>query len=79
MKIVNKTYLLIAILIGTAVVNLVLLYEKQLEGETQSYSVIKTGDIKVNAEAVAGLATLIASGNENEKEALQKEITLIQK
>jgi signal transduction histidine kinase len=79
MKIVSKTYLLIAVLVGTAVLNLVLLYEHQIEGETESYSVIKAGDIKVNAEAVAGLSTLIASGNEKERKALQDEITMIQK
>lgn len=79
MKIVSKTYLLIIILVGTAVLNLVLLYEHQIEGETESYSVIKAGDIKVNAEAIAGLSTLIASGNEKERESLQDEIAIIQK
>lgn len=78
MKIVNKTYLLIGVLVAAAVINLVLLYGQQSVAETDSYSIIKAGDIKVNAEAIAGLSTLIASGDESERKQLEEEINKIQ-
>ncbi|MCV0398696.1 MAG: HAMP domain-containing histidine kinase [Nitrosarchaeum sp.] len=78
MKIVSKTYLLIGVLVAAAIINLVLLYENQNAEESQSYSIIKAGDIKVKAEAISGLAAAIASGNEDERPKLEDEINQIQ-
>nr|NIP61358.1 two-component sensor histidine kinase [Nitrosopumilaceae archaeon]NIT99427.1 two-component sensor histidine kinase [Nitrosopumilaceae archaeon]NIU85788.1 two-component sensor histidine kinase [Nitrosopumilaceae archaeon]NIX60030.1 two-component sensor histidine kinase [Nitrosopumilaceae archaeon] len=74
MKIISKTYLLIAILIAVAVINLFLLYQEGQISSAQSYSIIRAGDLKVKAESIASIATSIASGNIQEKSMLQKEI-----
>ena len=63
MKIVTKAYLLIAVLIGVAVFNLLLLYQDDKSDVSQSYSIIRAGDVKVKAELISSLATSIASGN----------------
>jgi len=73
MKIINKTYLLIAILIGAATANLLLLYEVQQIGAAESFSILRAGDLKVKSEIVASLATSIASGNEGDRDNLKQE------
>jgi len=73
MKIINKTYLLIAILIGAAAANLLLLYEVQQIGAAESFSILRAGDLKVKSEMVASLATSIASGNEGDRDNLKQE------
>ena len=73
MKIINKTYLLIAILIGAAAANLLLLYEVQQIGAAESFSILRAGDLKVKSEIVASLATSIASGNEGDRDNLKQE------
>lgn len=73
MKIINKTYLLIAILIGAAAANLILLYEVQQIGAAESYSILRAGDLKVKTETVASLATSIASGNDADRFNLKQE------
>ena len=78
MKIVSKTYLLIAILVVAAIFNLVLLYQDQNSGATQSYSILKAGDVKVKSESIASLATSVASGNDADKPVLERNIEEIQ-
>ena len=67
MKIINKTYLLIGILIAAAAANLILLYEVQQIGAAESFSVLRAGDLKVKTETVSSLATSIASGNDADR------------
>lgn len=74
MKIINKTYLLVFVLIVAAVINLTLLYQAEQTGNSQSYSVIKTGDLKVQAESISGLAVSVANGNLDDKGQLDEEI-----
>lgn len=74
MKIINKTYLLVAILIVAAVINLTLLYQSEQIDNSQSYSIIKTGDLKVQTESISGLAVSVANGNAEDKDNLDKEI-----
>ena len=74
MKIVSKAYLLIAILIAAAVFNLFLLYQDEKSGISQSYSIIRTGDVKVKAESISSLAISVANGNEEDGNELQIEI-----
>ena len=74
MKIINKTYLLVAILIVAAVINLTLLYQSEQIDNSQSYSIIKTGDLKVQTESISGLAVSVANGNVGDKDNLDKEI-----
>ncbi len=73
MKIINKTYLLIAILIGAAAANLILLYGVQQIGAAESYSILRAGDLKVKTETVSSLATSIASGNDADRFNLKQE------
>ena len=58
MKIVSKAYLLIAILIIAAVFNLFLLYQEDQEQISQSYSIVRSGEVKVKAEAISSSALL---------------------
>jgi signal transduction histidine kinase len=73
-KIINKTYLLVTILIVAAVINLTLLYQAEHADNTQSYSVIRTGDLKVQTESISGLAVSVANENVEDKDNLNNEI-----
>ena len=63
-----------AILIVAAVINLTLLYQSEQTDKSQSYSIIKTGDLKVQTESISGLAVSVANGNAEDKDNLDKEI-----
>ncbi|MFB5629474.1 MAG: two-component sensor histidine kinase, partial [Nitrosarchaeum sp.] len=77
MKIINKTYVLVLILIIAAGINLTLLYQAENANNSQSYTIIKIGDLKVEAEAVAGLAVSAANGSIEDKKELQNQIEKI--
>jgi len=74
MKITVKTYLLVSIVIATAAVNLFLVYEIQQGGTAESLTIIRAGDLKATSETVAGLASSIASGNDQDRENLKNTI-----
>ncbi len=74
MKIIHKTYILISILILVAIINLTLLYQTAQSDNSQSRTIISTGDLKVQIEHISGLAISIANGNAEEKEKLEQEI-----
>ena len=74
MKIVNKTYLLISVLVAVAALNLFLLYQEGTSQFDESHSIIKISDIKVKAESISGFAISVANGNTDDKEMLDKEI-----
>ena len=74
MKIINKTYLLVTILIIAAVINLTLLYQREQMDNSESYSIIKVGDLKVQTESISGLAVSTANGNVEDKDNLNNEI-----
>jgi len=78
MKIVVKTYLLIGILISLAAFNLLLLYQQEQSTSSQSYSIIRAGDVKVKAESISSLATSVANGNLEDQNDLIKEIGEVQ-
>jgi len=69
---------LIGILISLAAFNLLLLYQQEQSTSSQSYSIIRAGDVKVKAESISSLATSVANGNLEDKDELQKEIDEIQ-
>ncbi|KRT61130.1 MAG: integral membrane sensor signal transduction histidine kinase [Thaumarchaeota archaeon CSP1-1] len=73
MKIIQKAYFLVGILIAAAVVNLVLLYQAQQESTDESYTIIRAADLKVKVETLASLANSIANGIESDREALKDE------
>ncbi len=74
MRITVKTYILVSIVIATAAVNLFLVYGIQQVGTAESLSIIRAGDLKASAETVAGLASSIASGNDQDRENLKNTI-----
>ena len=78
MKILSKAYILIGVLIVVAAFNLFLLYQEGNSEVTQSYSIIKTGDVKVKAESISSYATSVANGNEEDKEVLDEEINNVE-
>lgn len=78
MKLLSKTYLLVAILIGAAAINLFLFYEDTNSQTTQSYSIIRVGDVKVATESVSALATSVAGGNFQDKEQLDDKILQVE-
>ncbi|MEE8383439.1 MAG: HAMP domain-containing sensor histidine kinase, partial [Nitrosopumilus sp.] len=65
---------MVTILILAAVINLFLLYQDSNSQTTQSYSIIRVGDVKVTAESISALDTSVASGNKEDKEQLDKQI-----
>lgn len=73
MKILNKTYFLLAIVIGAALINLGLLYSLEQERIIESNTIIRANDLKVKVETVATFASSIASGNEEARYKLQQE------
>lgn len=74
MKLINKTYILIMVLIFAAVVNLVLFYQGHDSESDQSFSIIRVGDVKVGAESISGLVISVASGNSNDKNEMEQKI-----
>jgi len=53
---------------------LTLLYQSEQTGNSQSQSIIRTGDLKVQTESISGLAVSVANGNDEDKDNLDKEI-----
>ena len=74
MKIINKTYVLVLVLIVAAIINLLLLYESQQNDNSLSNSIIKTGDLKVDVEHISSLAISVANGDINDKNNLNNAI-----
>ncbi|KFM18563.1 Sensor protein GacS [Marine Group I thaumarchaeote SCGC AAA799-P11] len=79
MKIVNKTYLLIGVLVAVAAFNLFLLYQEGSGQHYESNAIIKIADIKVKSESISGFAVSVASGNLEDKENIENEIKDIEK
>jgi len=75
LKIIQKAYFLVGILIAAAAVNLVLLYQAQQESTDESYTIIRAADLKAKVETLASLANSIASGNEVDRQTLKDEMS----
>ncbi|MGQ0639038.1 MAG: HAMP domain-containing protein, partial [Nitrososphaerota archaeon] len=74
MKIIHKTYFLLAVIIAAASVNLSLLLTTAQENEADSNAIISVTELKSTAERITGLASSIASGNEEDRESLNKRV-----
>ncbi len=74
MKIINKTYYLVGVLIAVAVFNVFVLYSTQVTFTSEAYSILRAGDLKTKVETIASLASSIASGNEQGQLQMQQEI-----
>ena len=75
MKITQKTYLLLAAIIGVSTINLYLLVFTSEENQSVLHSISDANDLKVITERIAGTANSIASGNENDRLTLASEIS----
>lgn len=73
MKIIQKAYFLVGILIAAAAVNLVLLYQSEQKSTDESYTIIRAADLKVKVETLDSLANSIANGFEADREVLKEE------
>jgi len=72
LKIIQKTYFLVGILIAAAAVNLILLYQSGQESTDESYTIIRVADLKVKVETFDSLANSIANGFEADREILKE-------
>ena len=62
------------ILIIAAIINLTLLYQRDQTDNSESYSIIRAGDLKVQTESISGLAVSTANGNVNDNDELNNKI-----
>ncbi len=75
MKIAQKTYFLLAVIIGVSVINLYLLVFTSEENQYVLHSISDANDLKVITERIAGTANSIARGNEIDRSSLAIEIS----
>ncbi|HJU13621.1 MAG TPA: HAMP domain-containing sensor histidine kinase [Candidatus Nitrosotalea sp.] len=73
MKLTQKTYLLLGIIIGVSAVNLYLLLSITQENLDVLHSISDANDLKVIVEKISGTANSIASGNETDRQTLVDE------
>lgn len=74
MKITQKTYLLLGVIIGVSAVNLYLLLSISQENLDVLHSISYASNLKVIIERMEGTANGIAKGNETERQTLESEI-----
>jgi signal transduction histidine kinase len=74
MKIVYKTYVLLAVVIAVSSINLFVLLQTSQENETVLHSISSASNLKVIVERIAGTANSIASGNEADRQTLAGQI-----
>lgn len=75
MKIAQKTYLLLGVIIGVSSVNLFLLLSISQENLDVLHSISDANNLKVIVERIAGTAHSIAGGNETDRKALVGELS----
>jgi len=74
LKITQKTYLLLGVIIGVSAINLFLLLSISQENLDVLHSISDANDLKVIVERISGTANSIASGNETDRQTLVNEI-----
>jgi len=74
MKIISKTYILLAVIIGVSLINLFVLLQTSQENEAVLHSINSASNLKVTVERIAGTANSIASGNEVDRQTLTTQI-----
>jgi signal transduction histidine kinase len=74
-KLTQKTYLLLAVLIGVSTLNLYLLIFTSQENQDVLHSISYASDLKVIVERIGGTANSIASGNEADRQTLETEMS----
>ena len=74
MKITQKTYLLLGVIIGVSLINMVLLVSISQQNLSVLHSISVSSNLKVIVERITGTANSIASGNEFDRQTLANEI-----
>lgn len=67
MKLTQKTYLLLAVIIGVSAINFYLLIFTSQQNQDVLHSISYASDLKVIVERIGGTANSIASGNEGDR------------
>ena len=75
MRITQKTFVLLGVIIGVSAINLYLLVVTTQENQAVLHSISDASDLRVIVEAISGTANSIASGNEKDRETLASEIS----
>ncbi len=75
MKITQKTYLLLGVIIGVSAVNLFILLSLSQQNLDVLHSISYANNLKVIVERISGTADSIANGNLTDKQTLESEIT----
>jgi len=74
-RITQKTFILLGVIIGVSAINLYLLVVTAQENQAVLHSISDASDLKVIVESISGTANSIASGNEKDRETLSSEIS----
>ncbi len=75
MKLTQKTYLLLAVIIGVSVINFYLLIFTSQQNQDILHSISYASDLKVIVERIGGTANSIASGNEGDRITLEGQLS----
>ena len=75
MKLTQKTYFLLAVIIGVSAVNFYLLIFTTQQNQDILHSISYASDLKVIVERISGTANSIASGNEGDRITLEQQIS----
>lgn len=75
MKLTQKTYLLLGIIIGVSAINFYLLISTSQQNQDVLHSISFASDLKVIVERISGTANSIASGNEGDRAALEDQVS----
>ncbi|MEX0911611.1 MAG: ATP-binding protein [Nitrosopumilaceae archaeon] len=76
MKIIHKTYFLLAVIIVVASINLFLLLATENETEADSNAIIAATDLKATTERIMGSASAVAAGDQDSRERLQSRLEI---
>ncbi|MGI0017378.1 MAG: ATP-binding protein [Nitrosotalea sp.] len=74
MKLTQKTYLLLAVIIGVSAINFYLLISTSQQNQDILHSISYASDLKVIVERIGGTANSIASGNEGDRITLDNQL-----
>ncbi|MDE1814272.1 MAG: hypothetical protein KGI05_06375, partial [Thaumarchaeota archaeon] len=74
MKLTQKTYLLLAVIIGVSAVNFYLLIFTSQQNQDILHSISYASDLKVIVERIGSTANSIASGNEGDRVTLEQQL-----
>jgi len=74
-RITQKAFILLGVIIGVSAINLYLLVVTAQENQAVLHSISDASDLKVIVASISGTANSIASGNEKDRETLASEVS----